>query len=339
MIDKDEIKKILENLEHAQRMLEQEKKTQKGIEEVFRIIEQSSNHVHNPESGLIAFVLREYRQHHETYKTEFHLYDAMSCINEAIGRITKLAEEPTPISEKIEALDEKPAEIKKGIAEEVSTKPTKKRKIEGTQITGEIARAVEGVYDVALIKENYLNLLNIVALHPNAKYDKIRKQTDFSANVTHACLRYGKLVKDIEFKKPRYKLTQTGITAFNELKKELGEDLVKVKNNHRANLEGTILTDSDALYIHMHYQTPVIKERYEKLLNILANAVGFKITVSEMVGMTGWSQNNTKAHLLYAQRKKEAVICGKRNKEYLYCLKKNLKKALPSKEVKASRMY
>lgn len=343
---KKEYKEILTKLEEAQRMLERETKTQKGLEDAFCIIEQCNPNIHTPEGGLLAFLLREYRQHHETFKTSFHLLDMMSCINEVIGRITKLAEEPTPIAEKIKSLDEKPTEIKKVIVEATSEPTIKnyrkrsRKNIRGHRILGKMARKVETDYSTTLTQERYMVVLNAIALHPKSSFETIVRSTGLPKNGVYAHIRYGQQIRDIVIKKSKYQLRQNGIVALNKLKNQFGETKMRnLKKSSMAKVKGTYLTDKDALYIHMHYDSPVVKERYEKLKHILESHFGLKAKIEEIIALTGWSKNNTKAHIMYGVRIGEIASCGQHDGEYQYCLKKNLEKAKPKKEVRISEMY
>jgi len=209
---------------------------------------------------------------------------------------------PKPYSDKNKGFtdaDGKPDEVKKVVVAELKKEPKAKHKshIKGKHIVNALAQKVEADYHTKLTYERYLQVLQSIAEQPNATLFKTVKASGLSSNGTYAHIRYGQQNGDIECKKSKYSLKKNGIANLTTMKIEYGDKIKPIEKDTRAKVEGEYLTDEDAISIHKTMATPVVKERYQKALNILENHFGKKAKVREITALTGWSVNSTKAQV------------------------------------------
>lgn len=207
----------------------------------------------------------------------------------------------------------------------------------GKKITDDIAKKMEKKYHYSVRAPTLNIILDDIKKNPGTSMKEVRDRTGFSAVKTNVHMQYGLETERLLMKDYQYYVVEGVKPAKEEMPQDLKEEAEEKIVTPKVQLEGTPITDIIAQNVHIKYGSPVMKERYEKIKNILEGALLYKRTVSQLSEQTGWSKHNIYIHILYGSNKKigEIISCGENQtgaKEY--CLTKNKNKVIKPKDVK-----
>ncbi len=218
---------------------------------------------------------------------------------------------------------------------------TKRTYIHGTRIVDDDAKYLEQKMGTKLVYERLTKILKSIAFHPDSTIKKISDYTEISYNNTMAHIKYASRKKQVDKKGNHVSLTQEGIDKLAELTEKFQAESKKTKTGYHKKMEGEYIMDKDGIDLYRKYGSPVIKERYNKIKNVLGNAWSFKSTIPELnTTLDKYAKQSILVQILYGERREEIVKCGKDDSGNIeYCLKKNVDKTKPDKVSKGSRMY
>jgi hypothetical protein len=213
-------------------------------------------------------------------------------------------------------------------------------KIKGKKITGSVARKMNRTYGTTLTHPRYKAVLQTVASNPQKQSEELARGTALPVSATYAHLRFGELIGDIRRESKKYWITNQGVESLSKLQNQDAQKITKEtpeqteRKAYPTRLEGTIIKDKDALFIHTTYGSPIIAERCKKIKGLLEGAVLFRRSVQELAEQTGWSNNSVFCQLLYGIKQKEIKECGAYDNKKNYCLAKFYDKVIKPEETK-----